>query len=256
MKLAISGKGGVGKTTLAALLARLLAKDGKRVLVIDADPNPNLAMALGIEDTSALVPIAEMADLIAERTGAKPGGWGTFFRMNPKVDDLPEKLSVEADGVRLMVMGTVASGGAGCVCPESVMLKALVTHLVLYRDDLLIMDMEAGLEHLGRATAAKTDLLIAVVEPGIRSVETARRIEKLAGDIGIKRVGVVANKVRSDEDIEMIRQSIGGLELLGYLPFDEEMLKADFEGRKPYPGLDDVPEGILELKDRILAEAG
>ncbi|HDH96490.1 MAG TPA: carbon monoxide dehydrogenase [Proteobacteria bacterium] len=256
MKIAISGKGGVGKTTLTALLARLIAKEGKRVLLVDADPNPNLAMALGIRDTSKLVPIAQMSDLIAERTGAKPGGWGVFFRMNPKVDDLPEKLSIEVDGIRLMIMGTVTSGGAGCVCPESVMLKALVTHLVLYRDDFLIMDMEAGLEHLGRATAAKTDLLIAVTEPSLRSVETVRRIEKLAGDIGIRRVGVVLNKVRAPDEVEMVKGSIGELELLGYLPFDEEILRADLEGRIPYPDLSDVPEGVVRIKDRILALAG
>ncbi len=256
MKLAISGKGGVGKTTLTALLARLIAKEGKRVLLVDADPNPNLAMALGIRDTSKLVPIARMSDLIAERTGAKPGSWGVFFKMNPKVDDLPEKLSIEVDGIRLMIMGTVTSGGAGCVCPESVMLKALVTHLVLYRDDFLIMDMEAGLEHLGRATAAKTDLLIAVTEPSLRSVETVRRIEKLAGDIGIRRVGVVLNKVRAPDEVEMVKGSIGELELLGYLPFDEEILRADLEGRMPYPDLSDVPEGVVRIKDRILALAG
>jgi len=253
LKLAISGKGGVGKTTLAALLARLIAKDNKRVIVIDADPNPNLANALGIKDTSKLVPIAEMADLIAERTGAKPKSFGTFFKMNPKVEDLPDKLSIEKDGVKLLIMGAVKTGGAGCVCPESVMLKALVSHLVLYSDEFLIMDMEAGLEHLGRATAAKTDLLIAVVEPGARSIETARRIEKLAGDIGIKHTGVVANKIKNGDEVKMIKQKIGKLDFLGYIPFDDEIARADFEGREPYHDLSRIPKSILELKDKILA---
>lgn len=252
MKIAISGKGGVGKTTLAALLARLLAKDGKRVIVIDADPNPNLAMALGIKDTSNLVPIAEMADLIAERTGAKPGSFGVFFKMNPKVDDLPDKLSIEKDGVKLLVMGTVKAGGAGCVCPESVLLKSLVTHLVLFRDEFLIMDMEAGLEHLGRATAAKTDLLIVVVEPGVRSIETAKRIEVLAKDIGIKRIGVVINKLRAGDDVDAIMQSLKSLELLGTIPFDEEILKADIENRQAYVDISKVPDSIIEIKRNIL----
>lgn len=252
MKIAISGKGGVGKTTLAALLARLLAKDGKKVVAIDADPNPNLAMALGIKDTSKLVPIAEMADLIAERTGAKPGSFGVFFKMNPKVDDLPDKLSIEKDSIKLLVMGTVKAGGAGCVCPESVLLKALVTHLVLFRDEFLIMDMEAGLEHLGRATAAKTDLLIVVVEPGVRSIETAKRIETLAKDIGIKRIGVVINKLRAGDDIEVIKQSLKGFELLGTIPFDEEILKADVENRQAYINIEEVPDNIVKIKNSIL----
>lgn len=256
MKIAISGKGGVGKTTLAALLARLLAKDGKKVIAIDADPNPNLTMALGIKDTSKLVPIAEMADLIAERTGAKPGSFGVFFKMNPKVEDLPDRLSIEKDGIKLLIMGAVKTGGAGCVCPESVMLKALVTHLVLFSDEFLIMDMEAGLEHLGRATAAKTDLLVVVVEPGVRSIETARRIEVLAKEIGIKRICVVVNKLRADDDVETIKRSLKEIELLGVIPFDEEILKADVEGRQAYPELAHVPESILDLKNRILVYNG
>ena len=174
-----------------------------RVIVVDADPDANLAQALGFENADEIVPIAEMKELIEERTGAKPGSFGGFFRMNPKVDDLPDRLSLEKNGIRLLVMGTVKTGGSGCVCPESVLLKNLIQHLFLERKDVVIMDMEAGLEHLGRATAFAVDLMLVVVEPGQRSIETAKSIHKLAKDIGIKKVAVAGCKLRSDEEAEL-----------------------------------------------------
>ncbi len=236
MKLAVSGKGGVGKTTLSSLLARYWAKNGYRVLAVDADPDANLGSALGI-DTSDLVPIAKMDELIYERTGEKPGTVGGFFKMNPKVDDLPEALGRERDGVRLLVMGTVKKGGGGCVCPESTLLKALMSHLVLYHKDLVIMDMEAGIEHLGRGTAQGMDRLVIVVEPGRRSLETAAKVRQLTSDLGLERVAAVGSKVRNEKEEQFLRENMDGIPLVGIIPFSEEIADADIETRPP--SLDD-----------------
>jgi CO dehydrogenase maturation factor len=233
MKIAISGKGGVGKTTLAALLARAFKAKGFRVLCVDADPDANLAGALGFKDASSITPIAEMKELIEERTGAKPGTLGGFFKLNPKVEDLPDELAREHDGIKLMVMGTVKTGGSGCVCPESVLLKNLIQHLLVQRQEAVIMDMEAGIEHLGRATAFAVDLMIVVVEPGRRSLETAAAVQKLAFEIGIKRVAAVGCKVRSEDDAEFLKREIA-LPFLGYLPFRQEIIEADLHGRPAF----------------------
>lgn len=228
MKIAVSGKGGVGKTTLSAFLVKWFAEQGSSVLAIDADPDANLAHALGIAGASEIVPLSRMRELIAERTQSVPGTYGGFFKLNPKVDDLPEMLSVRhGERIRLMVMGGVKKGGSGCACPESVMLKNLVQHLVLRRDEVVVMDMEAGIEHLGRATSKAVDWLITVVEPGRRSVETAARIRELGRDIGLTRVGLVGNKVRNDQDRAFLRKALSGQFILGFLPYDDGIIEAD-----------------------------
>ncbi len=234
MKIAISGKGGVGKTTLAALLIKYYSDQGKKVLAVDADPDANLALALGIPDPQSIIPLCQMKELVAERTDSQPGKMGGFFKLNPKVDDIPEKYSRQLDGIKLIVMGGVKTGGSGCICPESVLLRTLVTHLVLLRDEVVIMDMEAGIEHLGRATARGVDKLIVVVEPGRRSVETALHVQKLAADLGLHKVALVANKVRQPQDLEFIREHLKGLPLLGYIPYDEKIIDADLKSRPPY----------------------
>ena len=234
MKIAVSGKGGVGKTTLSAFLVRWFAANGNQVLAIDADPDSNLGHALGVVDAFEILPIVAMKDLIAERTESSPGGFGGFFKMNPKVDDLPEKVAVRVgDNIRLMVMGGIKKGGSGCVCPESVLLKNLAMHLMLRRDEVVIMDMEAGIEHLGRATSKAVDALIMVVEPGRRSIDTALRIRHLAGDIGIERLAVVGNKVRGDHDREFLKEHLPGFTLLGFIPFDDQIIEADLNGLYP-----------------------
>lgn len=252
MKIAVSGKGGVGKTTVAGLLARQFAEEKYRVIAIDADPDANLASALGFEDADKIVPIAQMRDLIEERTGAKPGAFGGYFKMNPRVEDLPEKLSVVHDGIRLMVMGTVKSGGSGCVCPESVLLKALVTNLVVYNKDVIVMDMEAGLEHLGRATTQAVDKLIVVVEPGRRSIDTARQIKQLASEIGVRSVAVVGNKIRSEKDIEYLKKNMADFELLGFLPYDETIVEADLDNAPPYTATTDFPDSIKQIYQSLI----
>jgi CO dehydrogenase maturation factor len=232
VKLAISGKGGVGKTTLAAVLARLYADEGKAVIAIDADLDSSLASALGVPHAEGLMPIVEMADLIAERTESGKKGYGKLFKLNPAVSDVPDKFSVVHNGVRLMVLGAPKRGGGGCNCPENVFLRTLLGHLALQRDEALVLDMEAGTEHLGRATCEAMDAMLVVVEPGRRSTAIADSVLKMAREIGVKRVFIVANKVRSPNDLAALREALPkGAPLLGAITFDERLVTADLEGR-------------------------
>ncbi|MBU0986461.1 MAG: AAA family ATPase [Proteobacteria bacterium] len=251
MKIAVSGKGGVGKTTFAALLIRTLNEQGKHVLAIDADPDANLAAALGIPDADKITPIAEMKELIFERTETKPGSIGGFFKLNPKVDDLPDALSAKLGNIKLMRLGGVPKGGGGCICPESTLLRALITHIVLARDEVVVMDMEAGIEHLGRATASAVDKLVVVVEPGRRSVDTAGHIQKLAAQIGLKNIVLVGNKIRIKKDEEFLQQHLKGYEFLGFIPYDDALIEADLNGASPFDvdsaAKTNVKEMILKL---------
>jgi len=245
-KIAITGKGGVGKTTLAALMAHIYAGTGQKVIAIDADPAASLAYALGMpaELAAKITPIAEMEELIYERTGAKPGTSGGFFTLNPRVDDIPDRFSVTHRDIRLLQLGTISTGGSGCICPESAVLKALVTYAILYRDEVMILDMEAGIEHLGRATAKAVDAFLIVVEPGRRSLETARNIQQLAADIGVTHCYVVGNKVRGDSDREYIRQNLPAeLPIIGFLSANSDAVEADMRGEAVF---DTAPDLVTE----------
>jgi len=248
MKIAISGKGGAGKTMLVSLLSTIFAQSSYSVLAIDADPNANLAATLGFPNSERIIPISELADLIEERTGVRPGEVATFFKLNPKVNDLPEKYCVEHNGVKLMVMGRLKKGGSGCYCPENALLQALVTHLLLERDEVVIMDMEAGVEHLGRGTAKAVDKLIIVVEPSRRSVETAYRIRELAKDIGLQNIGVVGNKIRSEKDKDALISSMPGFEFLGFIPYDQAIVEADLAG---FPLVNSSQRVTSEVEDIV-----
>ncbi len=252
MKIAVSGKGGVGKTTFSAMLIRTLNDQGKKVLAIDADPDANLAAAIGIPDAGTITPISEMKDLVYERTEAKPGSVGGFFKMNPKVDDLPDALSARVENIKLMRLGGVKKGGAGCICPESTMLKALITHIVLARDEVVVMDMEAGIEHLGRATAGAVDRLIVVVEPGRRSIDTAIHIKKLAGEIGLSRIAMIGNKIRSEKDIAFLKEHLKDFSFLGFLPYDDALIEADLQGRSPYEADSETRPKISEIAANLI----
>ncbi len=226
----------MGKTTLAGVMARILAAQGHKVLAIDADPDANLGSAIGIpaEDVQRMKPLAQMRDLIEERTGAKKGAYGAYFTLNPKVEDLPDRFSLSKEGVKLMVLGTIPQGGGGCFCPENVVLKSLLAHVFVERQEYLIVDMEAGLEHLGRGTTAYMDALIVVVEPGRRSFQTARQVKELAADLGIRRVFVVANKVAGDADLAMVKEHLPDIPLLGSMSYNEKVMEADKLGVSPY----------------------
>lgn len=257
LRIAISGKGGVGKTTVASVLARLLAREGRKVLVVDCDPAPNTASALGIpwEEVKKITPLCRMSDLIEERTGVKPGqSYGQMFRMNPRVDDLVDRFGIRGkDGVSLLVAGTIEAGGQGCFCPESALLKALLKHLVRNEKHIIILDMEAGLEHLGRGTVAEVDLLLIVVEPGIRSAGVAQRISLLAKDIGVKRVAVVVNKLSSPGQLDQMTAALGDLPVIGSLPYDRSLVEADLNDVSPLDqkGTEGFVAAMSALRDRI-----
>ena len=260
MKIAITGKGGVGKTTLSGTLACILSQRYK-VFAIDADPDMNLASSLGI--TEPITPISKMKDLIKERTGAESGAsFGEVFKMNPKISDLPESLSINYDSkgnLKLLVMGTIDKGGEGCICPASVLLKALMRNLILKKDEFVILDMEAGIEHLGRKTAEAVDLMIIVVEPGLKSLETAERIKRLASDIGIPKIACVINKASNETEENFVIQKLKemGLDVIGSIPRDENVVKSDMEGKPlaKYPessafkSIEKIAEAILNYGD-------
>ena len=251
MKIAITGKGGVGKTTFAATLARMYADEGRSVLAADADPDANLGLALGFseEELEEIVPISKMRKLVEERTGADE--FNKLFRLNPKVDDIPDKYAKSRNGVKLLVLGTVETGGGGCVCPEHVMLKRIISHLMLRSTDVVVLDMEAGLEHLGRGTTSGMDQFIVVIEPGARSVQTYKNVKRLAEDLGVKQVRVVANKVRNQEDEEFVKSRIPAEDLLGFIHYNTEVMDADRQGKSPYDFSNTVKEEITKIKNII-----
>ena len=250
MKIAVTGKGGTGKTTVVSVLAKLFSEQGKKVFAIDADPDTNLALSLGFPRPSEITPLIKMKSLIEERTGGKIGSSFPYFKLNPKVDDIPDKYFVLHQGIHLAVMGSVRGGGLGCTCAENAFLKALLRHLIVEREEVVILDMEAGIEHLGRGTVEAVERLVIVVEPGRRSIETAHRIKELAGEIGIKKLGVIGNKVRGAVDREFITDNLAGFEFLGFLSYREKIMDADLKG---VPSFESCPE-IMEEGRKILAK--
>lgn len=256
MKIAITGKGGVGKTTLAALLSHLYARDGKNVIAVDADPDANLPSALGIpqEELKKIRPLADMQELIEERTGVMTGGKGGIFRMNPRVDDLPEGVGYHMNGITLITMGKLKAAASGCYCPEHVLLRNLLKHLIVERKEVVILDMEAGIEHMTRGTAEAVDAFIVVVEPGQRSVQTAKAVLGMARTLGVLKVFAVVNKVRGPEDLHFIREHIGPLKLIGTISFHATVLDADIEGISPYYTSAEAVDEVRGIKNAIEEE--
>ncbi|MCL2882884.1 MAG: AAA family ATPase [Coriobacteriia bacterium] len=251
MKIAITGKGGVGKSTLSAALALLLAKNGSEVIAFDSDPDANLAQALGLshEEQEKIVPISQQIDLIEERTGAKVGQTGQIYKLNPDVRDVVEKYAYKLGNISLLVLGAIKAGGGGCACPENTFARVLTTDLVLFKNQTLIMDMEAGIEHLGRATVKGVDVVICVVEPGLRSIDCALTIDRMAREIGLSHIDFVANKVANAEEEAYIREQLPR-EPLGVVPLSTAVREADRDGLSVLdtadPALIAVYEGILK----------
>ncbi|MBU1158462.1 MAG: AAA family ATPase [Candidatus Thermoplasmatota archaeon] len=243
MKVAVVGKGGVGKTTVAGSMARIWARGGLRVLAVDADPAAHLHSVLGIARSEMPHPISEELDLIEERTGARPGtSQGPFFKLNPRVEDIPDRYSkLGSDGVSLLVTGTIKAAGSGCFCPENAILRSLLEHIILERGDAVVVDMEAGLEQFGRATCRGVDMLLIVIEPGSRSMETAARMAELSHEMGVKNMSVVANRVRGKEEADAVAELLAShsLKLDYVLPYSEAVAKADMLGISPLDHGDD-----------------
>ena len=252
LKIAIGGKGGVGKTTVCAIWAQLFAKSGFDVLAIDADPNTTLASAFGVASEQCPEPLTRMKQLIAERTGTGKDAVGTYFKMNPKVSDLPDQYSLDVNGLKLLVLGAITQGGSGCACPEGAFLKALLTHTILQRKELVLVDLAAGVEFLGRASVQGIDAFISIVEPGGRSIETANNINKMAKDLGIGCIGTIANKITEPAQAEVIQSQLKDTTLLGILGYSRSLQEADLE-RKAVLGADgEVTEQLKQAKDKLV----
>ena len=245
MKIAISGKGGVGKTTIMALLANQFKKEGKEVLIIDADPSPHMAQTLGIIDIDKIRPIADMTELLVERSGKTPGS--PFYQINPMVDDLLQKFMIEQDGIRLMVLGAIQTAESGCACAENTVLKRMLTKLLLSPAQVVLLDMEAGVEHLGRGTIAGVDHLLIVVIPSKSSVRTAQKIKKLAVESGIPKISYVGNLVQDEDDADFLKEALGESPA-ALFPNSSVIRKAERNGQ-PLTGvagqLSEAPEALV-----------
>jgi CO dehydrogenase maturation factor len=251
IKLAVTGKGGVGKTTISALLAKALQQAGRTVLAIDADPNATLLACMGHPQPESLRPLVELKGLIAERTGVEPGTSGGFFKINPRVEDIPEKYAVDVAGIKVLVAGGVKHGGAGCYCPENAFVRALVSHLLLEKQTALVLDMEAGIEHLSRGTVEDVDQLLIVVDPSRASIETARRINALAQDLGLHHIGVIGNKVRSDVEKDFLRQALSDIEFIGFVPYDDRLREAELAGKPAASASQSAEKAIAKIVRRL-----
>jgi CO dehydrogenase maturation factor len=259
MKIAVAGKGGVGKTFVAGTLARLFSRDGYSVLAVDADPDINLFSTLGIERNTVekVVPLSENDSLIASRTGVTPdASYGQLFKLTPRVDDIVDKFGVTGpDGVRLLIMGTVKGGGTGCMCPANALLRVLLQHLLIQRGEIVVLDMVAGLEHLGRGTARRVDAMLSVTEPSMKSVETTRRVVALAREIEIPEVLAVGNKIEKEQDRLFVEKAMKelGITVAAYIPYDQAISEADMKGVSPldHGASSSAIKAVAELKEDL-----
>lgn len=254
MKIAISGKGGVGKTTIMALLAGELKNRGKEVLVIDADPSPHMAETLGIANTSQVKPIADMTRLLAERAGKTAGS--PFYNLNPDVNDLLHDFMLEQDGMKLMILGAVQTAEGGCACPENHVLRKMLKKMLLTANEVVLLDMEAGVEHLGRGTVAGVDALLIVVIPSRSSIRTAQKIKKMADEVKIPHVFFIGNLIQDEEDQQFLTQALGE-KPVAFFPDSRAIRKAEraetpviscSEGLNNAPG--ELLDNILKATDK------
>ena len=252
VKIAIGGKGGVGKTTVCAVLAQLFAEDGFEVLAIDADPNTCLGSALGLPLEVSPEPLIEMKELIGERTGTGKEAVGAYFRLNPKVSDLPEKYCLEVNKLKLLVLGGIEHGGAGCACPEGAFLKALLGHTILQRQEIVLVDLAAGVEFMGRASIQGIDALIVVVEPGSRSIETAMKIARMGKELGVKHVAAVVNKITEESQVEQIEAQLKRIPVLADIKYYAEVQEADLERKDVFKSSSHLAEQLKIAKKGLM----
>jgi CO dehydrogenase maturation factor len=252
LKIAISGKGGVGKTTVCAVWARLLADEGFDVLAIDADPNTNLASAFGILPAQSPQPLIKMKQLIAERTGTGKDATGAYFRLNPKVGDLLQKYRFEVNGVKLLVLGAIEQAGAGCACPQGAFLRAMLTHTILQRQEVVLVDLAAGVEFMGRASIQGVDAVVVVVEPGSRSIETAKNITRMALELGVKHVAAIVNKITKGSQIEAIKGELTDITTLANIRYSPLVQKADLEQKNVFAACPELVEQLRQAKNTLM----
>ena len=253
VKIAIGGKGGVGKTTVCAVWAQLFAESGFDILAIDSDPNTNLALAFGIPTEQSPEPLIKMKKLIGERTGTGKDSVGAYFRLNPKVSDLPEEYWLEVDGIKLLVLGGITQGGGGCACPEGAFLKALLTHSILQRKEVVLVDLAAGVEIMGRASVQGIDALVVVVEPGARSIETAINMARMAGELGVKQVAAIINKITEDGQADEIKSKLTGITVLGNIRYSPAVQRADLGRRRVFQADTGLVEQLQQAKNALTA---
>jgi CO dehydrogenase maturation factor len=262
IKIAICGKGGVGKTTVCAIWAHLFAEDGFDVIAVDADPDPNLSSSFGVPYDQRPVPLIQMKQLLEERTETKKDIPGIYFKLNPKVSDLPEKYCLKLNEIlpqlrsenrgntlRLLVLGGITQFGSGCACPEGVFLKALLTHAILHRKELILVDLAAGVEFMGRASVQGIDGLVIVVEPGSRSIETARHIRLMAQQLGVKYIAGIINKVSNPEDITAVTTQLEGLIILETIDYCSEIQHADLCRQSAYQSNSKIVNKLRDAKN-------
>jgi CO dehydrogenase maturation factor len=235
MKIAVSGKGGVGKTLIAGGLARGFVERGLKTMAIDADSSPNLALTLGLstEEARKIVPISENTELVESKTGT---GYSGVYRLSFTVDDIVREYSVNTPfGVNLIVMGTVRSMGSGCMCAPNAVVRALLRHLIVERNEAVILDMEAGVEHIGRGTAQRVDALLVVADANLKSLEVAKHIHDLATKAGMKQIFLVGNKIMNETQKEAIKTFAerNGLSMLAFVPFDQKIVETEVRGETP-----------------------
>lgn len=257
MKLAVTGKGGVGKTTISALIAHAFKSSGHSVVAIDCDPDSNLLACMGYPHPEEVKPLVELHALIEEKMGVKPGTTGGMFRLNPFVEDIPDRYAITIDGIRVLVAGAVKKGGTGCYCPENSLVRALISHLLVDDKTDLVLDMEAGVEHLSRGTIKTVDSLLIVVEPGLRSVETAFRVKDMATDLGLTRILAIGNKIRGETDVDFLRQAMKGIELVGFLPYENRIRENEIAKRSVASAGEQVTatiQNVVRLIEKRTAE--